>query len=850
MATLFFSGRAWLAPAAVLFVIACVFLFWAYHRSPVGRGARFVCVLLKLVGILALAACLLEPLWSGQRARPGANFFVALADNSQGMQIKDQGESRSRGQFLNGLLALAKGDWQSKIDESFQFRRYLFDSRLQSTKDFGELVFDGRASAIGSALRGLAERYKGQPLAGILLLTDGNATDLPDGVPDLSGLPPIYPVVIGSDKPIKDIALNSIKVAQTAFEDAPVTLQADVTCVGYSGVNIMAQLLEVPQPPSAAGPASNPPKTVRLGDHETVRGPATAASAASSPKSGSTNSTRAPSAETTKTSGPEKVVAEQTQRARRDGEPVPFRFQLRPEKSGVLFYRLKVGAKNEWEQFAKPETSTEATLANNSRVVVVDRGKGPYRILYVAGRPNWEYKFLNRAVEGDDQIELTGLIRIAKREPKFDFRGRAGESSNPLFRGFGNQSKDEIERYDQPVMRALNTRDQFELQGGFPKTPEELYAYHAVVLDDLEAEFFSADQMALLEKFVSDRGGGLLMLGGAECFQQGKYARTTVGNMLPVYLDQPAEAAPVADLHLSLTLEGWVQPWARLRDNENDEKSRLSSMPAFQILNRVRGIKPGASVIAEVLDAHANRLPALVVQRFGRGRTGALVIGDMWRWGLHDKEAHADMDKAWRQMMRWLVADVPPRTDFQAEQKPGDPNQALFLQVRARDKKFQPLDNASVAVTVSFVGQTSGSNNAAAAAPIRLMAEPALSEAGLYQTTYVPREAGGYRAEAVLTDADGTEAGRAEVGWTADPAADEFRSLTPNRNLLEAIAKKTGGELISASKLDAFAASLPHRQAPITETWTSPFWHQPSVFLFALACFIAEWGLRRWKGLA
>ena len=127
----------------------------------------------------------------------------------------------------------------------------------------------------------------------------------------------------------------------------------------------------------------------------------------------------------------------------------------------------------------------EATLANNSRVLVVDRGRGPYRILYVAGRPNWEYKFLNRALAEDEQIQLVGLIRIAKREPKFEFIGRPGESSNPLFRGFGNQSKDEVERYDQPVLVRLNTRDETELVGGFPKTAEELFGYHAVMVDDL-----------------------------------------------------------------------------------------------------------------------------------------------------------------------------------------------------------------------------------------------------------------------------------------------------------------------------------------------------------------------------
>jgi hypothetical protein len=113
-----------------------------------------------------------------------------------------------------------------------------------------------------------------------------------------------------------------------------------------------------------------------------------------------------------------------------------LRFQLKPEGSGLVFYRVEAALKAD----ASGNAPAEATLANNTRVVVVDRGQGPFRVLYVAGRPNWEFKFLNRAVEEDTQVQLVGLIRVAKREPKFDFRGRSGESSNPLFRGFGAQS--------------------------------------------------------------------------------------------------------------------------------------------------------------------------------------------------------------------------------------------------------------------------------------------------------------------------------------------------------------------------------------------------------------------------
>ncbi len=827
LAAILISARDWLIPGAVIFALVLLLLVWSYRNAPGGSGFRSLCLALKLLGVLALAACLLEPLWTRERARPGANYFAILADNSQGMLIKDRGATKSRGENLQSLLTSEKPAWQPALDENFQLRRYYFDSRLQSTRDFSELAFDGRVSSMTSSLRTLADRFKGQPLAGVLLFTDGNATDLGDGLPDLTGVPPVYPVVMGTDDPVQDISLQRVTVSRTAFEDAPVTIQAEVGATGYSGETLVAQLVKVGF--TALSSASNSLPIVPTN---------TAARSRSSAKAPPVAVAKP---EPTPT---DKVVAEQRQRAPGGDDTVPFRFQFKPEQSGLSFYRLQVAPNEAPDKVTNATSSAEATLANNNRVVVVDRGRGPYRILYVSGRPNWEYKFLQRALIEDDQVQLVGLLRIARREPKFEFRGRAGESSNPLFRGFGNQSKEEIERYDQPVLIRLNTKDQFELQGGFPKLPEDLYGYHAIIVDDLEAEFFSPDQMTLLQKFVSERGGGFLMLGGAESLTEGKYNRTPVGDMLPVYLDQTTESTkPPGELRLSLTREGWLQPWARLRNNESDEKRRLEDVAPFGVLNKVRGIKPGASVIATVSDDGRTQYPALAVQRFGNGRTAAMMIGDLWHWGFKDEANRRDMDKAWRQLARWLVADVPNRTELVAEQQPGDPNQAVRLQVRVRDKKFLPLDNAAVTLHVSPVG-VSGTN------VIRLTAEPSVTQAGVYEATYVPRETGGYHAEAVVIDQNGMEEGRAEAGWTSDPAADEFRSLKPNRALLEAIAKQTGGEVILASSLESFAKGLPNRKAPVTENWTSPLWHQAGVFLFALACFVAEWGLRRKRGLA
>lgn len=785
-ASLIFSGRDWLVPVLALAGIGCAALVWGYARAQADKGLRAVCVMLKVLGFTALALCLLEPLWTGQRAKPGANLLAVVADNSQGMQIHDRGNAQSRGEFLRDALAGKGADWLAKLRENFEVRGYIFDSRLQPSTDFAELSFDGRSSAIGNALTTLKERLGNRPIAGVVLLTDGNATDIAGELPDLKGLPPIYPVVIGREDADRDIALQNVTVTQTSFEDAPVTIQADAIASGYVDADVKAELLD------------------RAG----------------------------------------KVIEQQTVRVKRDGETLAFRFQLKPEQKGISFYRVRVGAQGEGGQFADAKTSAEATLANNTRVLAVDRGRGPFRILYVSGRPNWEFKFLNRALTEDDQVELLGLIRIAKREPKFDFRGRAGETSNPLFRGFGNQSKDEIARYDQPVLIRLNTKDAEELSKGFPATPEELFAYHAIIVDDLEAEFFTADQKSLVQKFVSERGGGFLMLGGAETFHEGGYLRTPIGDMLPVYLDRSPDEMPREELRFGLTREGWLQSWARLRPTENEEKSRLAAMPGFGLLNEVRDLKPGASSIATVTDAGGRAHPAVAVQRFGHGRTAVVTVGDVWRWGLRDPEMHLDMDKAWRQLARWLVADVPNKVELAAQPKKGDPNQAVELQVRVRDPKFLPLDNATVMLNVQPI--IGGVSNAPA---IRLPAEPSTTEPGLYTATFVPRDTGGYHVEALATNNVGAEAGRALAGWTTDLAAEEFRSLKPNRALLETIAKQTGGEVVDMGALGGFAARLPSLKAPVTEAWTYPLWHQPLVFAFALLCFIAEWGLRRMRGL-
>lgn len=782
LATLIFEGRRWFVPVAIAFAAGTAFVFWSYARAAVPVRLRAGCAALKLLGLAALLACFLEPAWTGDQAKPGANLFAIVADNSESLHIQGEGEPETRAAELRRLLTGDRNAWRAQLAASFGVRNFLADSRLQATTDFQEFASDGHASALSQSLRQVTDRYRGQNLAGIILLTEGAATD--PGVP-LQDVPPVYPVLLGAKAPAHDLGIASTTVSQTSFEDAPVTVQAEISTSGYARREIVGQLFAL-----EAGEAKTKSKPVLT----------------------------------------ESLVVPP------DAAKVSLRFQLRPAKNGVLFYRLHVGAKDE-------ELFSEATAANNDAIIMIERRRGPYRVLYTGGRPNWEYKFLHRGVEADDQTQLVALMRIAKREAKFEFRGRAGESSNPLFRGFGTQGKDEVEQYDQPVFVRLNTEDAKELSGGFPKTPEELFRYRALILHDVEAEFFSAPQMSLIQRFVSDRGGTLLMMGGAESFTEGRFEHTTVGDMLPVYLDRAAAPPPAgSQLSLALTREGWLQPWVRLRPTESEERRRLDELPPLDVLNRAGAAKPAASVVATVSDGR-REYPALVTQQYGRGRTAALLIGDMWHLGLGDEQRGQDLAKAWRQIVRWLVADVPDRVEIRTE--PAADGQGMRIAIKARDAKFLPLDNARVALKVTALRA-----DGQAAAPISIEAAAVVKESGLYEATYIPRETGGYRVEATVTDAAGAVIGETESGWATNLALAEFRALAPDRAAMEAIAKQTGGKIVTAADLPALVKELPMMRMPVVEHWSKPLWHTPVIFLFALACLVGEWGLRRSRGLA
>ncbi len=109
---------------------------------------------------------------------------------------------------------------------------------------------------------------------------------------------------------------------------------------------------------------------------------------------------------------------------------------------------------------------------------------------------------------------------------------------------------------------------------------------------------------------------------------------------------------------------------------------------------------------------------------------------------------------------------------------------------------------------------------------------------------------GPYRILPTATAPDGSIVGDREAGWAAQPAADEFARLKPDREFLKRSPPSPTAKSSTASNFPHSSPASYPATRPITEPWTSPLWHNPLYFLVAIACLAAEWGLRRVNGLA
>jgi uncharacterized membrane protein len=470
----------------------------------------------------------------------------------------------------------------------------------------------------------------------------------------------------------------------------------------------------------------------------------------------------------------------------------------------ALFFPVgAAGAKS--LRFAIEPLAGEENVANNSvtRPLLVSDAKR--RILYVEGEPRWEYKFIRRAEEDDPTVQLVSMLRT---------------SENKIYR----------QGIDGPG----------ELADGFPVRAENLFGYSGIIIGSIAADYFTPLQQELLREFVERRGGGILFLGGSSSLSDGGWGASSLNELLPTFLPSGNHNFKRNSATVELTSAGTDSPITRLLDDPEKNTERWKKLTYLADYEDPGAPKPGAT---ELVDMHAGRrkLPLLVTESYGHGRTAILATGGTWRWQMSEALGDPSHDLFWQQLLRWLIADSPgPVTASMPERLLNDTGRVQFS-AQVRDHTFQPAADVHVAAHVI------GPNGLDSMVELN----PAPNSPGSYQAEWTAEKPGIYLAEVVAATAGGQpqELGRDVVTFQREDGTAENFHTEQNRHLLEQLASETGGRYWKPSELKDLPRDISYSEAGISVRSTKELWNMPIVFLLLLGLPITEWLLRRKWGV-
>ena len=440
----------------------------------------------------------------------------------------------------------------------------------------------------------------------------------------------------------------------------------------------------------------------------------------------------------------------------------------------------------------------ETNTANNrlTQTILVDDANR--HILYVEGEPRWDYKFLRRAAEDDPLLKVASMLRTTQ---------------NKIYRQ-GIASPDDLAQ-------------------GFPNRPEELFSYQALILGSVEAAFFTTTQQDLIKQFVDRRGGGILFLGGPASLAEGGYAAPPFDQLLPVVLPSHKGTFQREMVEAVLTDAGKQSLICRVEDDPQKNLEHWKNFPLLANYQDAGTPKPGATVLAE-MNVAGKRLPLLVIENYGRGRSAVLATGGIWRWKMQQPKEDTSQPMLWRQLLRWLSGPTPGHVVASTSNALLADNGRIELRADVRNLLYEPASDAEVEARVVLPD--------GGVETVTLRPEP-MSQ-GVYIAAFDAAHPGSYVAE-IHAHRGADDLGSDNVTFRREDGMAENFHREQNRELLEQLATETGGHYYRPEDAHRLADTIAYSEAGITERETKDLWNMPIVFLAAFALRAAEWLLRR-----
>ena len=238
----------WLLLAPVLATgLAC----WVYRRRWSGsqtRWRRGLLIGLRVLSLILLAALLFRPSLRVSTHLPRKSRIALLIDSSQSMTLP-HGSGRTRWEAAQGWLDPRAGSVLADLEERFQLQVFHFDREIREIRAGSELPATGTATSLETALSTLRKhRGEGQPLAGVVILSDGadNLSGQLTRVLDTyrrEGVP-VHTVAVGRESLGKDIQVSQVTFTPRILPGSSTRGTVSLTSVGFPGRRVSVEIRE------------------------------------------------------------------------------------------------------------------------------------------------------------------------------------------------------------------------------------------------------------------------------------------------------------------------------------------------------------------------------------------------------------------------------------------------------------------------------------------------------------------------------------------------------------------------------------------------------------------------------
>jgi len=337
-------GTRGIALAAVLCLVI-IMLSWASSVECPTRRRRIAVICARTVAVSAAFLLFAQPALERSKVVRKPNRIAVLMDDSSSMQLPVSSGNETRAAFLRSVIADSFDVFESLRDErGVDFFRFSTD--LFETTAVEPATSLGAATRVRDVLLAIAKRYEAGALAGVILLSDGEATGAlaeptSGEIEQLAAqlAVPIHTVWLAEPN-LPDISIAEVRADEFAFARTRVEIAAVIRTKGFASRAVPVTLTVDGQVVKT--------RSVFLND-----------------------------------SRPEATVT----------------FAVTPEKVGKFVYEISV-----------PAQEGEVVLENNREVVLVRVIRDKIRVLHVAGQPSWDVRALRGMLKQNPNVDLISFF--------------------------------------------------------------------------------------------------------------------------------------------------------------------------------------------------------------------------------------------------------------------------------------------------------------------------------------------------------------------------------------------------------------------------------------------------------